>query len=734
MGDRIEATNSMSTAALERAKALSAAENRTIGMIANGVPLPHVLDELCRAIDALTPGVLSTVLLMDPDGKRLWPGGGPRFPAALQPAINPWMVGPGRGACGTAAFLKARVIIADVTTDPRWPDEYRALAVSHGLRASWSQPLITSAGDVLGTFAMYYEESRVPDPADLELIEAAGQIALIAIQLERSQAALRESEGLFRPVVNTISVMIWTSDADGQWTYLNHAWNVFAGRAGTSQTASLWAEAIHPADAGRSVEVYARACDRRMPFEMEYRLRRNDGVYRWIFDQAVPRFHADGSFAGYIGSAIDVTERKFAAEALSTVSRRLIDAQEAGRTRLARELHDDINQRLTLVSMSLSRLQPGSLDAGEFRAEIAAASAQVTHLVQDIQALSHRLHSSKLDLLGLTRAAGDLCAELSDVHGVAIDFHTEHIGEGLPDDVSLCLFRVLQEALQNATKHSRSRQIDVSLRRGEHSIELAVVDAGVGFDPRAAKAHGLGLTSMTERLNLRRRVADRLEAWGRDDRTGANSVRSPLVIRRVPYRLITNTSYRLVFLRKFPSPRLAVASRAPWRGMRAVASSRFSLLGERKAFAVQDIAGYALPRHPARITWQISVATRAPDDTQSRAPLPRVAQLEIDAAVALDALCVLEVREHVLRRLDHKMHPRSERRIGTAGQGNRPLAIQLRRTRKERRTPSCTERQALLDLKRRHVRREVLTEFVAAKNHRRLGGGGRITREPVELP
>src|SRR3954471_16059761 len=165
----------MPTVALARAKALSAAQNRAIGMIASGVGLPEVLDELCRAIDVLTPGVVSTVLQMDPDGTRLWPGGGPAFPAALKPAINPWMIGPGRGACGTAAFLKQRVIIADVSTDPRWPDEYRALALSHGLRASWSQPLMTNAGNVLVTFAMYYAEPRKPEAADLELIEAAGQ-------------------------------------------------------------------------------------------------------------------------------------------------------------------------------------------------------------------------------------------------------------------------------------------------------------------------------------------------------------------------------------------------------------------------------------------------------------------------------------------------------------------------------------------------------------------------------
>ena len=132
----------------------------------------EVLDELCRAIDKLTPGVISTVLLMDPDGKRLWPGGAPAFPEALKPAINPWWIGPGRGACGTAAFLKDRVIIADLTTDPRFPEEYRPLAVQHGLRASWSQPLISSH-TVLGTFALYFPEPRLPDTADLELLERA---------------------------------------------------------------------------------------------------------------------------------------------------------------------------------------------------------------------------------------------------------------------------------------------------------------------------------------------------------------------------------------------------------------------------------------------------------------------------------------------------------------------------------------------------------------------------------
>jgi GAF domain-containing protein len=181
----------MSTPGQASAESLLSAEKRTLFMIANGMSLPEVLDSLCRAIDAHAPGVISTVLLMDPDGKRLWPGAGPRFPADLIPAISPWPIGPNSGSCGTAAFLKQRVIISDVTTDPRFQDDYRTLAASHGLRASWSEPLISKDGTVLGTFAIYYAEPRIPDKTDLELIEAASHIALTSASTEKIESRSR---------------------------------------------------------------------------------------------------------------------------------------------------------------------------------------------------------------------------------------------------------------------------------------------------------------------------------------------------------------------------------------------------------------------------------------------------------------------------------------------------------------------------------------------------------------
>jgi signal transduction histidine kinase len=218
----------------------------------------------------------------------------------------------------------------------------------------------------------------------------------------------------------------------------------------------------------------------------------------------VPRQNLDGSFVGFIGSCIDITEQKLAQAALSTLSQKLIHAQEEERTGIARELHDDFNQRLAMLAMHLSRMNdnlPSS--AAELKQDLAAASKQVQELASDVHGLSHRLHSSKLDLMGLEVAATGFCKELSDRQAVEIDVHSENIPKGLPKDVSICLFRVLQEALQNAIKHSGSRRFQVCFTGTDNEIELTVHDSGIGFEPKdAIKGYGLGLISMKERLKL----------------------------------------------------------------------------------------------------------------------------------------------------------------------------------------------------------------------------------------
>ena len=208
-----------------RAESLLTAERRTLEMIAAGARLADVLESLCNAIDAQSPDVMSSVLLMDPDGKRLWPTAGQRVPKEWNSAITPLPIGPRMGSCGTAAFRKERVINSDIASDPLWSgspaEEYREIALRNGVRATWSQPIISKSDELLGTFAMYYAEPRSPSASDLQLIEGASHIVLIATEAERSRTALknafdeiRKSKAQLETLLNTIPTVAWRGEPD----------------------------------------------------------------------------------------------------------------------------------------------------------------------------------------------------------------------------------------------------------------------------------------------------------------------------------------------------------------------------------------------------------------------------------------------------------------------------------------------------------------------------------------
>jgi PAS domain S-box-containing protein len=319
---------------------------------------------------------------------------------------------------------------------------------------------------------------------------------------KRAETQLRESEGRFRLVANSAPVMIWTAGTDRKCSYVNKTWLDFTGRPLEAELGDGWVEGVHPDDSNRCLQTYTAAFNQRQSFELQYRLRRKDGEYRWVLDDGVPRFNPDGAFAGYIGSCIDITERKLAEESLATIGRKLIEAHEAERTWIGRELHDDINQRLALLAITLDRWSHDA-STNEVTELVRHTRARITEIAQDVQGLSHRLHSSKLDYLGLVTAAKSFCRELSEKTKVEIVFEHAGIPHALSKEVSLCLFRILQEGLQNAVKHSGVRSFSVDLQGTEESIELTVADFGNGFEEQEAfTRHGLGLISMRERLQL----------------------------------------------------------------------------------------------------------------------------------------------------------------------------------------------------------------------------------------
>jgi PAS domain S-box-containing protein len=309
------------TASLAQAESLLAAEKRTLEMMANGASLSEVLNDLCASIDAHAPPVTSMVCLMD--GEWLSPCAGPHVPATFKAAITPWRIGPDRASCGAAAFTKQRVIVPNISKDLRWPDDARDLTLSHGFSAAWSEPLISKDGEVLGTFAMYYPEPRTPLSSDLELINAAGHIALIAIELQRSHLALKKalveiknSENKLRTIIDTIPALAWSARPDGSAEFSNRRWLDYAGLSAEEASDWGWTVALHPEDRDRLVDYWRHLLVSGEAGEIEARLRRFDGEYRCFLFRASPLRNDSGRIVKWYGTNTDIEERKRAEEAL----------------------------------------------------------------------------------------------------------------------------------------------------------------------------------------------------------------------------------------------------------------------------------------------------------------------------------------------------------------------------------------------------------------------------------
>jgi signal transduction histidine kinase len=250
----------------------------------------------------------------------------------------------------------------------------------------------------------------------------------------------------------------------------------------------------------------AQAIASQRPYTAEFRVVRPDGAVRWVAARSKFYCSRRGEAERMVGMAVDITERKMAEEALASLSGRLIDAQEEERKRIARELHDDYNQRIAMLAIDLARMEKddgGASAAADQSQSLRHLKDRVCELGADLHSLSHRLHPSTLKVLGLVAAVRAFCREFEAQQGVHVDFGHEKVPRDVPEDAELCLFRIAQESLRNVKRHSGAERAEVHLEWLDGRLHLAVSDRGSGFDSnKPAEQRGIGLRSMEERLRV----------------------------------------------------------------------------------------------------------------------------------------------------------------------------------------------------------------------------------------
>jgi PAS domain S-box-containing protein len=322
---------------------------------------------------------------------------------------------------------------------------------------------------------------------------------------QRTLDALRESESRFRTLAECAPVVVWMTDVNNGCTYISRYWREFTGRDPAQDLGFKWLEALHPEDRDRAARNLIEANRSGQPCQAEYRVIRADGQYGWLAEQGVPFFSANGSYAGHIGTCVDITEHKNRETIGYRVQDNLMLGQEAERKRVARELHDGVGQRIALLTMALKEIESlvPVASSPELREKLRAVEDEVGGIATDLHRLSHNLHPSTVAHLGLVAALRRLCAEFSEQMNVAVEF----IGVGdcanVPEETALALFRVGQECLANVARHSRSRGAKVFLIERPTEIRLRIIDDGVGFDvSQVHSSPGLGLVSIHERARM----------------------------------------------------------------------------------------------------------------------------------------------------------------------------------------------------------------------------------------
>src|SRR6202049_3970212 len=470
----------------KREEDLAAGEKLLLEMVTSGHSMPRILEALCQFVESATSGCYCRVVLVDPTGTRLEHGAAPSLPASFIASIVGRPLNAESGPCAMAAYLNEQVIAADLTTETRWAEyEWCPMALEHGMRACWSTPIRSAAGEVLGAFAIYYAEPRTPTRQDQALIDQFTHIASITVERERAQSALtralsklRQDEGELRRITDAIPQTIVVLDQSGAPIYANQATLDYTGLAIEDVLAPGFRERIfHPDDLEKLQDEREAALARGLPVEAEQRALRKDGQYRWFLIRYNPFRNEQGQLTRWYATGTDIDDRVKAED--RTRNENLALREQIDRDSMFEDIVGS-SESLRKVLRQVTKVAPSDSTAlilgetGTGKELIAraihkrSARAERAFIAVNCAAIPTSLIAS--ELFGHEKGAftGATQRRLGRFEAAnAGTIFLDEVGD-LPPDIQIALLRVLQEREIERIGSDRPIPVDVRVLAATH--------------------------------------------------------------------------------------------------------------------------------------------------------------------------------------------------------------------------------------------------------------------------